>query len=122
MYLVATMLGFATYLLLNPFAMWVTVFTLMPMISAALIYGYLRKMKFSREATLPETVRLLITWIALSFGFDAVTYIVAVPAISHTPANWTFFRDQSPWIWLSYAVLAFSAWVGGRIYLRKLKS
>lgn len=75
MYLIATIVGFATYLLISPRAMWISVFTLMPIASAALIYGYLCKMQFS--------------------------------------------RDQSPWIWFSYAVLSISAVVGRWMYLRK---
>ena len=120
MYLIATVLGFTTYLLLSPMAMWVSVFTLMPIISAALIYSYLRKMNFSPDSTLRESVHLSVVWIILSFGLDALTYIVLVPAVGHTSANWTFFRDQSPWIWLSYLVLLISAWAGRWAYLRRL--
>ena len=120
MYLIATALGFTMYLLLSPNAMWVSVFTLMPIISAELIYVYLKKMNFNRESTLRESFRLSVIWIALSFGFDALTYIVIVPEVGHTAANWTFFRDQSPWIWLSYLVLLASAWAGRWVYLRRL--
>lgn len=119
MYLIATIVGFATYLLISPRAMWISVFTLMPIASAALIYGYLCKMQFSRDSSLRETAHLVLCWISFSFAFDAATYILIVPAASHTPPNWTFFQDQSPWIWFSYAVLSISAVVGRWMYLRK---
>ena len=118
MYGIATIVGFATYLLISPPAMWISVFTLMPIASATLIYGYLRKMQFSRDSSLRETANLVFCWIGLSFAFDAATYILIVPAASHTPPNWTFFQDQSPWIWFSYAVLLISAVLGRWMYLR----
>jgi len=120
MYAIATILGFAAYFLLNPTAMWVSVFTLMPAVSAWLIYRYLRKMKFTREASRAECAKLLGVWIGLSFAFDALVYIAVIPSLRHTSPNWTFFRDKSPWIWLSYAVLLVSGFVGRQAYLRSL--
>jgi hypothetical protein len=120
MYFVATIVGFATYLLLSPTAMWISVFTLMPIVSAVLMYGYLRKMQFDRKASLVESWRLLLVWIGLSFSLDALTYILIIPSVNHTTRNWTFFRDQSPWIWLSYSVLLISMYAGRWAYLRSL--
>lgn len=120
MYFVATIVGFATYLLLSSTAMWISVFTLMPVVSAVLMYGYLRKMQFERKASLVESWRLLLVWIGLSFSLDALTYILIIPSVNHTTPNWTFFRDQSPWIWLSYAVLLISMYAGRWAYLRSL--
>jgi hypothetical protein len=119
MYLVATIVGFATYLLISPVAMWICVFTLMPIVSALLMYWYLVKMRISRQSSLIETSYLVAGWIALSFGLDAATYIFIIPAVSHTAPNWTFFRDQSPWIWLSYAILLVSAYISHTLYLRR---
>ena len=119
MYIVATIVGLITYVLISPLAMWLSVFTLMPIVSALLIYGYLQKMHFSCADSLQESLRLCLFWIGLSFTFDALTYIVIIPAIRHTASNWTFFRDQSPWIWLSYAVLIVSSLAGRFLYLRR---
>src|SRR5258708_469916 len=69
MYLIATILGFATYLLLSPLAMWISVFTVMPFLSTLLIYVYLRRMKFSRGASLRESLVVPAAWIVLPFGF-----------------------------------------------------
>lgn len=118
MYVIATSVGFATYLLISQRAMWISVFTLMPVVSAVLIYAYLHKMHFPRNRSLRETVHLVLLWISLSFVFDAAIYILIVPPASHTAPNWRFFQDQSPWIWLSYAVLLVSAFVGRWMYLR----
>jgi hypothetical protein len=85
-----------------------SVFTVMPVLSALLIYVYLRRMKFSQGASLRESLVVTAAWIVLSFGLDAVVYIVIIPFLSHVAPNWTFFRDQSPWNWLSYVVLLFS--------------
>ncbi len=122
MYAIATILGFATYFFLSPTAMWVSVFTLMPAVSAWLIYRYLQKMKFKRDASMAECAKLLVVWIFLSFAFDALAYIAVIPSLMHTSPNWTFFRAQSPWIWLSYAVLLVSGYVGRRAYLRSFNA
>jgi hypothetical protein len=118
MYVIATLVGFGTYLWFSPFVMWVAVFTLMPAVSAVLIYGYLRRFSFSREASLHESLVLTGVWMLLSFCLDAVTYVLIVPHLSHSRPNWTFFRDQSPWIWLSYLVLILSALAAQRLYRR----
>ncbi|WP_353068281.1 hypothetical protein RBB75_12610 [Tunturibacter empetritectus] len=120
MYLIATIVGFATYFLLSVRAMWICVFTLMPIVSAGLIYAYLQRLKVSRDATFREASILVAVWIVLSFSLDAITYIVVIPMTSHRALNWTFFLDQSPWIWLSYAVLSLSAYAGRGAYLMRL--
>jgi hypothetical protein len=117
MYLLATIVGFATYFLMSVRAMWICVFTLMPIVSAGLIYAYLQKLKVSRDATFREATILVAVWMGLSFCLDAITYIVVIPMTSHRALNWTFFLDQSPWIWLSYAVLLLSAYAGRWAYL-----
>ena len=119
MYITATFLGFVMYLLISPTAMWIGVFTLMPVISAWIIYRYLRKMNFRPEISIAESAKLLLVWICLSFAFDALGYIVVIPAIMHTSPNWTFFKDQSPWIWLCYAVLLFSGYAGRWVSIRR---
>jgi hypothetical protein len=119
MYLIATCVGFATYQLLGPLAMWIAVFVVMPVIAALLICWFLTKIKCSPDRTLEEMLVLIVIWVALSFSFDAITYVLVVPALSHNSANWTFFWDQSPWIWLSYAVLIISGYAGRWLYLRR---
>lgn len=118
MYLVATVVGFGTYLWLSPLAMWVAVFTLMPVVSAGLIYSYLRRFSFRPEASLYESLVVAAVWMLLSFCLDAATYILIVPHLSHSRPNWTFFHDQSPWIWLCYLVLILSALAAQRLYRR----
>jgi hypothetical protein len=49
MYTIAPLVGFGTYLWLSPLVVWVAVFTLMPLVSAFLIYCYLRKFSFSHS-------------------------------------------------------------------------
>lgn len=120
MYGIATIVGFTTYLLLSPFAMWVSVFTLMPIVSTLLIYSYLRKMRFSRKSSLGESLIVSASWIALSFSFDAVMYILIVPYVSRAASNWTFFQDQSPWIWVSYLALLLSALTAHKVYARRM--
>ena len=53
-YIVATALGFATYLLINATAMWISVFTIMPVVAALLIRWYLVPIRCSAEKSLRE--------------------------------------------------------------------
>jgi hypothetical protein len=119
MYLVASCLGFATYRWLGPVAMWISVFTIMPVICALLVCWFLVKIICSPDRSLREMLVLVVIWIALSFSCDAITYVLIVPSLTHAPANWTFFVDQSPWIWLSYAVLFISGYAGRWLYFRR---
>jgi hypothetical protein len=119
MYGIATLVGFGAYFLFSPLIMWVAVFTLMPIISALLVYGYLLKQKLSPRASFRESLLLAGVWMLLSFSLDAITYIVVVPCLRHSAPNWCFFHDQSPWIWISYLVLLFSALVAQRAYVRR---
>jgi hypothetical protein len=119
MYLIATCLGFATYLRLGPVAMWISVFTIMPVVAALLIYWFLVRIKCSPDRSLREMLVLVVIWIALSFSFDAITYVLVVPHLNRSSANWMFFVDQSPWIWLSYIVLFISGYAGRWLYLRR---
>ncbi len=122
MYIVATVLGFGIYLLLNPTAMWVSVFTVMPVICAFLIRWYLKAINCSAQRSATATVEIVAVWIVLSFGFDALTYVWIVPKIRHSAANWLFFIDQSPWIWLSYAVLCVSGYAAHRLHVRRIEA
>jgi len=91
----------------------------MPVIAALLICWFLMKIKCSPGRALREMLVLIVIWIALSFSFDAITYVLVVPALSHASAHWRFFVDQSPWIWLSYTVLIISGYAGRWLYLRR---
>jgi hypothetical protein len=119
MYAIATALGFASYLLSGPVAMWLIVFTVMPVIAALLICWFLTNIKCLPDRSQLEMLWAIGVWIVLSFSLDAITYILIVPALRHAPANWTFFVNQSPWIWLSYAVLILSGYAGRRLYLAR---
>jgi hypothetical protein len=119
-YLIATIVGFSIYYI-NVYLMWISIFTLMPVIFGYLFYSYLKKAKCKISETIKETNRLVVLWIILSFLLDAVVYIIIVPIIYRHKSNWTFFIDQSPWIWLNYMTLLILGHVSRFIYLKKLK-
>ena len=119
-YAVATVVGFATYAI-GVVTMWLAILLLMPVLFAWLATIYLRKLDCSGERAGREAAGLVACWIAMSFVFDAITYIVTVPAIRHVPPNWRFFVDQSPWIWLSYATLVGSGLVAVAWHRRALR-
>ena len=118
MYAIATVLGFAAYILVSPTAMLVVVFAVMPVVCALLITGYLVLIRASAADSARETVVLVVLWIVLSIVFDAVTYVLLLPAFTGASPNWGFFAQQSPWIWCAYLILVACGVVGRRLYLR----
>lgn len=116
MYAIGTILGFAAYLLISPLAMILTMFTVMPAVCVFLIYWYLRKTAAAFQRVWREVLIIVVTWIVLSFGFDAMMYILIVPKIMKAPPNWRFFIEQSPWIWYCYAMLFLCGFVAGLLY------
>jgi len=103
-YLIATVVGFATYFI-SEVVMWLSIFIAMPVVFCILAYSYLTKARCRAAEARAEMVRLISFWIGLSFALDAITYIGIVPMASGMNPNWHFFLDQSPWIWISYLVL-----------------
>jgi hypothetical protein len=100
-YVIATAVGVATFK--TPALMWALTFTLMPLVFAGLAYWYFRGVRPSLSESSREATRLMLFWVVLSFVLDAFVYIAVFPLAFGAKANWTFFVDQSPWIWLCYA-------------------
>ncbi len=119
MYLIATVLGFATYIFVNSLTMIICVFTIMPVVSTFLIYWYLCKISVDEKRLRRDVFILIFVWITLSFGFDAVTYILIVPTILNMPPHWSFFVEQSPWIWISYLALIVSSLAAKWLYSKR---
>lgn len=118
-YLIATVVGFSTFYI-HVTVMWVAIFTLMPVVFGYLFYTYLRRSGCERSRSLRETNLLVLLWIILSFLVDALVYIVVVPLVSGQPSNWTFFMDQSPWIWLNYLTIVVLGHVSRFFFLKSL--
>jgi hypothetical protein len=102
-YAIATAVGWATFA--KPILMWVLTFTLMPLVFAVLAYSYFRGSKPNADEAAGEAIKLTLFWVVISFVMDALVFIVIIPRAFGAQANWTFFIDQSPWIWLCYATL-----------------
>ena len=115
-YVVATAVGWFTFT--RPALMWALTFTLMPLVFALLAYWYFRGTRPSAEEATREALRLASFWMAISFVMDAFVFIAVIPLAFGAKANWTFFVDQSPWIWLCYAVLVPVVFGGLRAYQR----
>lgn len=103
-YLIATVVGFVSFYI-HIVVMWIVLFSVMPVIFGYFFYLYLKQTECPIQDTFKETNRLVLFWIVVSFLLDAMVYILVVPLILGYKANWTFFIDQSPWIWLNYLSL-----------------
>ena len=120
-YLIATIVGFSTYYI-HITVMWIATMTLMPVVFGYLFYIYLRRIKCTRSESIKQTNYLILFWIILSFLLDALVFIIVVPIIFGNPSNWTFFLDQSPWIWLNYFAIIILGYISRFFYLRSLKN
>jgi hypothetical protein len=120
-YLIATIVGFSTYYI-HITVMWIATMTLMPVVFGYLFYIYLRRIKCTRSESIKQTNYLILFWIIFSFLLDALVFIIVVPIIFGNPSNWTFFLDQSPWIWLNYFAIIILGYISRFFYLRSLKN
>jgi hypothetical protein len=118
-YLIATVVGFSTYHI-HVAVMWITLFTLMPVVFGYFFYSYLRMTGCERSQSFRETNLLILFWIALSFLADGLVYVVGVPVIFGSRSNWTFFLDQSPWIWLNYLTIVMLGHISRAVYVQRL--
>ena len=120
-YLLGTVVGFITFYI-NVTIMWISLFTLMPVIFGYYFYRYLKITGCEISKTLHETFALILFWIIASFILDAVVYIIIIPLLFGYKSNWTFFIDQSPWIWLNYFSLFIIGIRARYFFLRSLKN
>jgi hypothetical protein len=104
-YLIATVVGFVTYRI-HELLMWIVMFTFMPVVFGYFFYSYLKKTQCPESTLFRETNILIACWIVASFLLDGLVYIVVIPVIFGRRPHWTFFIEQSPWIWLNYCTLA----------------
>lgn len=120
-YLIGTILGFIAYYI-HVVVMWIVIFTIMPVVFGYFFFLYLKKTECKISVSLKETNLLVLFWIIASFLLDAFVYIIIVPIIYGYKPNWTFFVDQSPWIWLNYLTLVIIGYISRFYYIRNMKA
>lgn len=113
-----TIVGLTAYPIFGLRRMWLIIIGMVFVAGAAFIFWYLRKMRLVKAESLVACVKLVLTWICLSFLFDAAIGVVIHPMVDGSHLNWSFFPSQYPWIWISYAVFLLSGLVGRWAYLR----
>ena len=116
-YLIATIVGFISYNISIIF-MWIILFTLMPLVFGYVFYLYLKKTECKITEVTKETNSLIIFWIIVSFFMDGIAYIFIIPIIFGYKSNWTFFIDQTPWIWLNYLTLVLIGYTSRYFFIR----
>ena len=120
-YLIATIVGFISFHI-NLIFMWIVLFTLMPLVFGYFFYLYLNKTECQITKSLKETNSLIIFWIIVSFIMDGIVYIFIIPIIFGYKSNWTFFIDQTPWIWLNYLTLVLIGYTSRYFFIRNKKN
>jgi len=120
-YLIGTVVGFVTFYI-HLTVMWIALFTVMPVVFGYFFYLYLKNIQSNIRNSLRETNRLILFWIVASFLLDGLVYVVIIPLFFGHQSNWTFFIDQSPWIWLNYGTLVILGHISRLIYISKVKN
>ncbi|RPH35327.1 hypothetical protein EHM92_06375 [bacterium] len=119
-YLIATIGGVLMYYLVSETVMWLFTMTVMPALFLILAYKYFRK---NLRAASPffdrDLLSLIVCWVALSCIMDAIVYVLLSPLLLGLPPNWTFFSDQSPWIWMNYITIILIVLVAKGFYYEK---
>ena len=116
-YLIATIVGFISFHISIIF-MWIVLFTLMPLVFGYVFYLYLKKTGCKITEITKETNSLIILWIIVSFFMDGIAYIFIIPIIFGYKSNWTFFIDQTPWIWLNYLTLVLIGYTSRYFFIK----
>jgi H+/Cl- antiporter ClcA len=120
-YIIGTVVGFATYYI-HEVVMWISLFTIMPVVFGYYFYMYLKNSACDPKAAKRETNILVAFWIILSFLLDALAYTVIMPLAFHIKPNYTFFIEQSPWIWLNYATIIILGHISRVIFQKRFKT
>ena len=102
--------------------MWIALFTIMPVIFGYFFFTYLKTTKTGSKEAFQEANKLILLWIMLSFLLDGIVYIAFIPLFFGAQPNWTFFLDQSPWIWLNYLTIILLGHLSRLIYMKRLMS
>jgi len=118
-YLIGTVTGFITFYI-NETLMWISMFSIMPVVFGYFFYSYLKNAPCNASILFRETNILILFWITTSFLLDGLVYIVIVPIVFGNKSNWTFFLDQSPWIWFNYCTIILLGHISRLILKRRL--
>lgn len=94
--------------------------SVMPALYLVLAYKYFRKNLADPAPFFDrDLISLAAYWLLLSYLLDAVVYVFLAPWSLGSSPNWTFFREQSPWIWINYFTLVVIVVVAKWFYSRK---
>ncbi len=118
-YLIGTVVGFAAYYI-SITVMWISMFTLIPVIFGYFFYLYLKNTKCDLASSLKETNLLIVFWILASLLLDGIVYMLIIPFIYDYNPMWIFFTEWSPWGYLNYGTIAVVGYIGRYLYIRKL--
>lgn len=119
-YSAATLGGVILYYRASDTVMWFFTMSVMPALYLVLAYKYFRKNLADPAPFFDRDLfSLAAYWLLLSYFLDALVYVFLAPWSLGSSPNWTFFRDQSPWIWINYFTLAVIVVVAKWFYSRK---
>lgn len=98
-------------------ATWVNLLSLVTLVGALFVFIDLYREKRTSAQAVGVTVALVLRWAASLFATEFVYGYFLGPGDYGLRADLALCRDQSPWIWITYAVLPVSGTIGCSAYL-----
>jgi hypothetical protein len=98
-------------------AMWVNLLSLVTLVGALLVFIDLYQTRRASSKAVGATVALVVQWASLFFATEFVYGFLLGPGVHGLRSDMALYREQSPWIWMTYAILPVSGTIGCSAYL-----
>jgi hypothetical protein len=98
-------------------AMWVNLLTLVTLIGALLVFFDLYRTRCAPSKAVGATAALVLRWVVLFFATELVYGVLLGPGGYGFRSYIELYREQSPWIWMTYAMMPVSGIMGCSAYL-----
>ena len=98
-------------------AMWVNLLSLVTVVGTVLVFIDLYRARRASSEAVGATVGLVLRWEGLFLAAELVFGCFFGPGVRGLNSAIALFREQSPWIWMTYAELPLAGAIGCFAYL-----
>ena len=111
------LVGALEYEPLGKVAMWVNLLSLVTVVGALLAFFNLDRARHASNKAVSSTVALVLCWEGLFLASELIYGFAFGPGPHGLKSDLALYREQSPWLWITYAVLPVSGALGCSAYL-----
>jgi len=111
------LIGRLEFMALGQDGMWVNMLTVAALIEALLVYINLQRVSRTTTEAILESVALIFWWECLSILGEGTAGLFSQPGSFGVRAVAHLFKEQSPYIWWTFAILPISGLVGCSAFL-----